>query len=223
MNCGFCHGSDLRGGEGGPNLLRSSEVLNDMKGEKIAPIVQGARANEGMPAVNLTPAQISDIAAYLHSFPASGHDVVRSKPVSIVVGNAAAGKAYFAAKCASCHSETKDLKGIATKFSDPMTLQQLWLMPGGGRAGRGGPTVTPPPVTVRLTFPDGKQISGKLDRIDDFLVTIRDAEGWPRTYPRDGDRPKVEIQDPLEGHMGLLAQYTDKDIHDLTAYLVTLK
>lgn len=220
VQCSFCHGSDARGGEGGPNLLRSVEVLNDNKGERITPIVQNGRPDAGMPPMNLTPAQISDIAAYLHSFPVGGRDAARSKPPSIVVGNAAAGKTFFAAKCASCHAD--NLKGVATKYSDPMSLQQTWLMPGGGR-GRNGPASTPPPVTVRLTFADGKKVEGRLERIDDFLVTIRDSEGWPRSYPRRGDQPKVEIQDPLEGHMNLLAQYTDKDIHDVTAYLVTLK
>ena len=222
VQCSFCHGSDARGGEGGPNLLRSVEVLNDNKGERITPIVQSGRPDAGMPPMNLTPAQISDIAAYLHSFPVGGRDVARSKPPSIVVGNAGAGKTFFASKCASCHSEMKDLKGVATKFGDPMSLQQTWLMPGGGR-GRGVPASTPPPVTARLTFADGKKVEGRLERIDDFLVTIRDSEGWPRSYPRRGEQPKVEIQDPLEGHMNLLAHYTDKDIHDVTAYLVTLK
>ena len=32
-----------------------------------------------------------------------------------------------------------------------------------------------------------------------------------------------EIHDPLEGHKKLLSVYTDKEIHDVTAYLVTVK
>ena len=60
-------------------------------------------------------------------------------------------------------------------------------------------------------------------RIDDFIVTLMDADGVTHTFRRDGDTPKVEVRDPLQGHKDLLKVYTDKDIHDVTAYLVTLK
>lgn len=43
------------------------------------------------------------------------------------------------------------------------------------------------------------------------------------TFPRKGDQPPVAVHEPLEPHLQLLPVYTDKDIHDLTAYLVTLK
>lgn len=176
-----------------------------------------------MPPVNLTDAQIADVAAFLHSFPVGGRDAARSAPATILVGNAAAGKAYFASKCASCHSETGDLKGFSTRSADPKTLQHAWLMPG-GRGGRGAAPVTKTsPVTVTVTQADGSKIQGRLERIDDFIVTLRDNDGRVRSYPRKGDRPRVELHDPLQPHLDLLAQYTDKDIHDLTAYLVTLK
>lgn len=223
VQCAFCHGSDARGGEGGPNLLRSSAILNDANGELLAPVVRNGRPNAGMPAFNLTTAQISDVAAYLHNFPVGGRDVARSAPPTIVVGQSDAGKAAFRARCASCHSESGDLKGIATRFADPKTLQQLWLMPGGGRGGRSTPAVSAPPVTVTVTQADGRKVEGRLERIDDFLVTLRDSEGRIRSFPRQGDRPNVQLHDPLEAHLGLLPQYTDKEIHDLTAYLVTLK
>ncbi|MEO8597668.1 MAG: c-type cytochrome [Candidatus Solibacter sp.] len=222
VNCAFCHGSDARGGEGGPNLLRSSLVLNDQKGELIAPVVRDGRPNAGMPPVNLTAAQISDMAAFLHSFPVGGRDAARSTPPTIVVGDAAAGKAQFQTRCAACHSESGDLKGLASRQADPKTLQQLWLMPGGGRGGRGAaPTKTP--ITVTVTLPDGAKAEGRLERIDDFLVVLRDSDGRVRSFPRKGDRPAVAIHDPLKGHLDLLPRLTDKDIHDLTAYLVTLK
>src|SRR5437764_3405004 len=71
VHCGFCHGSDARGGEGGPNLLRSELVLNDQAGELIATVVQNGRGE--MPKLNLTTAQVSDVAALLHSFKVGGY------------------------------------------------------------------------------------------------------------------------------------------------------
>ncbi len=224
VNCNFCHGSDARGGEGGPNLLRSELVLNDLKGELIAPVVQNGRGE--MPALKLSADQISDVAAYVHSFRVGGYDVSRMTPPSILVGDASAGEAYFKAACASCHSITGDLKGIGSKFSDPKLLQNGFLMPGGGgRGGRGGggPPASVPPTTVTVTLAEGRKVEGRLGRIDDFIVTLVDADGAQRSFRRDGDNPKVEIHDPLEPHKQLLTKYSDKDIHNLTSYLVTVK
>jgi mono/diheme cytochrome c family protein len=222
VNCAFCHGSDARGGEGGPNLLRSTIVLSDSGGEAIAPVVRNGRPDAGMPALKLTAEQISDIAAYLHSFPVGGRDVPRSSPPTIVVGDADSGQKFFAQKCSSCHAADGDLKGIATRLSDPKALQQAWLMPGGGRGGRGAAAASVPPKTVTVTLSGGKA-EGRLEYIDDFLVVLRDADGGIRSYPRSGAQPKVEVHDPLQPHMNLLSVYTDKNIHDVTAYLVTLK
>ena len=221
VQCNFCHGSDARGGEGGPNLLRSDIVLNDQNGEKIAPVVQNGRVDAGMPKFDLTMAQISDIAAYIHSFKVGGYDISRMTPPSIVVGNAAAGEKYFAVHCSSCHSATGDLKGIASKIADDKQLQQTWLMPGGGRGGRS--PISIPPVTATVTSPSGEKVTGRLIRIDDFIVTLGDADGGQRTFTRRGDTAKVEIHDPVAAHRKLLPTYSDKDIHDVTAYLVTLK
>jgi mono/diheme cytochrome c family protein len=226
VQCSFCHGSDARGGEGGPNLIRAEIVMRDQNGETIAPVVQNGRVDRGMPKFDLSATQISDIAAFIHTFRVGGYDISRDRPPTIVVGNAAAGAAYFKATCSGCHSATGDLKGLATKIEDPRSLQQAWLMPGGGgRGGRGGGggALTVPPVTVTVTMASGQKIEGRLERIDDFLVTLVDTEGLYRTIRRDGDTPKVEIHDPLEPHKKLLGTYTDKDIHNLTAYLVTLK
>ena len=97
-------------------------------------------------------------------------------------------------------------------------------MPGGGRGGRGaGAPGNLKPVTVTVTMPSGKKLEGRLRRIDDFIVTLTDADGTQHTVRRDGDTPKVEIHDPQEPHKQLLTKYTDKDIHNLTSYLVTLK
>jgi len=221
--CGFCHGQDTRGGASGPSLLRSQLVQDDRNGETIAPVVRSGRPND-MPPFDLTDAQLADIAAFLHSFRLNSRDPARMRPPNILTGDAKAGQAYFAAKCASCHSPDRDLKGIATRISDPRALQQWWLVPGGG--GRGG---APPgarsisPMTATITLPSGQKYEGRLARIDEFVVSVVEADGTTRTIARNGDTPRVDIHDPLAPHKALLRVYTDKDIHDVTAYLVTLK
>ncbi len=223
VHCNFCHGSDARGGEGGPNLLRSDLVLNDQNGELIVTVVQNGKGE--MPKLNLTNDQVSDIGAYLHSFRVGGYDVSRMVPPSVLVGDAAAGEGVFKTKCASCHSTTGDLKGIASKAADPKLLQNGFLMPGGGGrgGGRGGASFNVPPTTVTVTLASGQKVEGRLVRIDDFIVVLTDTDDTQRTLRRDGEVPKVEIHDPLKPHKDLLPTYTDKQIHDLTAYLVTLK
>ncbi len=221
VNCNFCHGSDARGGEGGPNLLRSELVLNDVHGEGITSVIQNGRPEQGMPKFPMTTAQISDIAAYIHSFKVGGYDVSRMTPPSILVGDPKAGASYFQAKCASCHSITGDLKGIGTRFTDAKMLQNFYLMPGGGRGPQAGGKV--PPVTVTVTMPSGQKAEGRLNRIDDFVVSLTASDGVQHTYRRDGDSPRVEVHDPLQPHKDLLPNYTDADIHNLTAWLVTVK
>jgi mono/diheme cytochrome c family protein len=221
VNCQFCHGADTRGGDSGPSLLRSGIVLDDQHGELIAPVVRTGRP--GMPKFSLTDDQIADVAAFVHTFRAAGYDESRVKPPSIVVGDAKAGETFFAAKCGSCHSPTGDLRGIATKVTDPRLLQQTWLLPGSG-GGRGGPPpVQVKPATVTVTLPSGEKVEGRLDRIDDFVVALTTADGTHRSFTTNGDTPRVEIHDPVQPHKDLLKTYSDTDIHNVTAYLVTLK
>jgi len=221
VRCTFCHGADARGGESGPNLVRSGIILNDVRGESITPVVQNGRPNAGMPAFDLSVAQIADIAAFLHTFRAVGRDPARNAPPNILVGDAKAGQAYFNAKCGACHSVTGDLKGLGSKVADPRTLQQTWLMPGGGR---GGSTVTKvTPKTVTVTISPTQKFEGRLERIDDFTVTLEEADGSSRTFIREGSTPQVEVHDPLRPHKDLLPVYTDKDIHNVTAYLATIR
>ena len=221
VNCGFCHGADARGGDDGPNLLRSQLVLEDQKGESIGPVLLNGR-DRGMPKFTFTANQIFDIAAYIHSFPVSS----RTGPadIDIVVGDAKAGEAFFNAKCASCHSVTGDLKGLASKYTDPKALQQTWILPGsGGRFGGAGPARTAPPMTAIITLPSGEKIEGKIDRMDDFVISLTLADVTHRSFQTEGNTPAVEIRDPLEAHKDLLRTYADADIHNVTAYLVTLK
>jgi cytochrome c oxidase cbb3-type subunit 3 len=236
VNCRLCHGADLRGGDqGGVNLLRSTLVLGDQHGELILPVVHGGRANPGMPPMppfpQLPDDDVKAIAEYIHSVAATmrgqGNPPPGAEPVvlNIVVGDSAAGKAYFEARCASCHSTSGDLAGIASRYTEPVQLQNAWVAGGGGggRGGRGGGRGSRAQTTVTVTTPQGQRIDGRLDRIDDFIVVLTPADGVQRSFSRVGDVPRVEIHDPLEGHKKLLPVYTDKDIHDVTAYLVTVK
>jgi cytochrome c oxidase cbb3-type subunit III len=229
VSCAFCHGSDAAGGEVGPNLMRSSVVLEDQKGELIGPIVHGSRVDQGMPRINLTDAQISDVAAWLHSLNPIGKPGPGNENINIVSGDPKGGEVYFQKDCASCHSATGDLAGIASRITNPKTLQQTWLLPGGANArSLSSASAAPagvhiPPVIVTLTCANGQRVEGNLYRIDDFYVGLTTADGVLHSFRRDGDIPKVEIHDPLAVHRELIERYTDKDIHNVTAYLVTLK
>ena len=237
--CRSCHGPDLRGGErGGSNLLRVTLVLNDREGELLQPVIQGSHKDRMSPA-GLTPDDVKALAAYIHSVLALAPGQGAPPPgpaveLKVLVGDAAAGERYFATKCASCHSVTGDLKGIGAQDLGPAQLQNLWIAggrgTGGGRGGRGaGAAAQAPPMTTRretrvvVTMPTGQKYEGRLERIDDFMVTLTQADGTPRSFRRNGDVPKVDVRDPLEAHRNLLPVYTDKDIHDVTAYLAGVK
>jgi cytochrome c oxidase cbb3-type subunit 3 len=220
INCTFCHGVDARGGDGGgPNLLRSTVVLEDQRGERLAPLVRAGRG--AMPPIAVTDGQSADIAAFLHTFEVTGTSRAVRVPIDIVVGDARKGEAYVKAKCASCHT-TERLKAFAAKFDDPKTLQQMWLMPGLG--GRGAPPpIEVSPATVTVTLPGGQKLSGRLDRLDDFVVSLTDADGRHRSFRTVGTGITVTVHDPLAPHKEMLRTYTDPDIHDVTAYLVALR
>ena len=224
VHCAFCHGSDARGGDGGgPNLLRSQLVLSDKNGELIGNIVRDGRPANGMPPIALTSQQIADIADFIHSFSVGGDDAARRVPATIVVGNATAGAAAFQTRCASCHSTTGDLKAIGARFAIARELQDYWLVPVPSRGRASGVGANLKPVTAIVTLPSGERSEGRLLRIDDFSLTIVPADGVPRSFGRRGEQPKVEIIDPVKPHRDLLPRYTDKEIQDITAYLVTLK
>jgi cytochrome c oxidase cbb3-type subunit 3 len=226
INCQACHGSDLRGGDlGGPNLLRSQVALTDKDGELIVPIIQGARQAQGMPAIGISIADSKDVAAYVRSvvgmIGVQGTPPGEQKPLNIVTGDAHQGQMDFQATCAKCHAS--DLQGIASRITDPKKLQETWLE-GGIRGGQGpSAATTKATATATVTLPSGDTIKGKLVRMDDFLVTIEESDGDVRTFRRNGDTPMVNVNDPLKAHKDLLPQLTDKEIHDITAYLVTLK
>ena len=218
-NCSFCHGSDARGGEGGPNLIRSQLVLDDKDGDLITPVVQNGRANRGMPKFDLSTPEIATIAAYLHSIPVGGR-AATTGTVNALVGDAGAGEVFFngRGKCATCHSVSGDLAGIGGKYRDVRALQGAMLS--GDRRGEASEAQR---KTVTVTLPNGQVVEGRLDQIDDFLVALTDAGGQYHSYPRHDGSPRVVVKDPLQPHLDMLRTLQDDDIHNLTAYLVTLK
>jgi cytochrome c oxidase cbb3-type subunit 3 len=224
--CAFCHGGNAKGGETGPDLLRSLTVLHDENGELIGQVVLNGRQDKGMPKFPLSPEQIADITAFLHDGVRAAAQRGTYKILNILVGDAQAGQAYFngAGTCTRCHSVSGDLAHVGSKY-DTVDLQQRIVMPRQGRFGRAaaGPVDKGTAITATVTLPSGEVVNGTLDHIDDFAISLTDHDGKRRSYPREDDAPKIELHDPMKGHTELLKQYTDADIHNLTAYLVTLK
>lgn len=171
-----------------------------------------------MPAFAAMPGdQIAAIHAFIRSRAAARPARARLNPGSILVGDPGAGRAYFEGegKCATCHSPDGDLKGIGTRY-DAMALQGRVINPRFGR----GPTNQPP--RVKVTTPQGV-VEGALVQVNDFFVTLVDPKGVRRTIPRDNDKPKVEVQDPAEAHRRMMLTWTDRNMHNVTAYLASLK
>ena len=213
QHCAFCHGADARGGRG-PDLIRSALVAHDVEGDIIGPVIRNGRPDQGLPAQNLSGAQLKAIAAFLHdrarralessSLP-KNYDVQK-----LLTGNAAAGRAYFegAGGCAQCHSAGGDLKGVASRLA-PLDLEAKMLYPGNAAS------------TVTVTLPGGQQVQGSLEHLDEFTVALRDSSGWYHAYSRD--RVQVKVHDPLAAHRQLLNTITQDEFHNLFAYLETLK
>jgi cytochrome c oxidase cbb3-type subunit 3 len=225
VNCMGCHGRDLRGGDqGGPNLLRSDVVLNDVNGELIGQIV--ASGMNRMPAITtLDEAGVQAVAGYIHSVVATAQGQGAPPRVDydldIVVGNARRGERYFNRQCTDCHSATGDLEGIASEIGDAVDLQNAWV--GGRRPGRGRASALAPVSTVTVTTANGAVVSGELVRYDDFFVSLRTADGAYRSFGRDNGNVGVEIVDPLWRHKELWSELDDETMHDVTAYLETLR
>ena len=227
--CGFCHGANARGGSGGPDLTRSTVVQTDEDGKQLGEFLAVGRPDKGMPKFDLSRTQASDVAAFLHSAIYLNSNRRLYKILDILVGDARAGEAYFngAGRCSSCHSPTRDLKGVGAKY-EPAALQGRLLLPRGRERAPGGPQVPlyadPTGLTVTVTPPSGEAVSGGLVRLTDFEVTLwESATGRLRTWLRNGEAPKVVVTDPLQAHLDHLTKWTDTDMHNMTAYLAGLK
>jgi len=225
--CITCHGTHARGGDRGADLIRSEIVLHDRYGNSIGPFLKKGHPTQTTPAAQLTPEQIADLSHTLHQ---ELFNTLRPalEIQDVLTGDPKSGAAYFngAGRCSTCHSPTGDLAHIGSRL-DPPAIQQQFLFPGGrggfrgGRGGRGGGAATKP-LTVTVSPASGAPITGALVHMDDFNVALRDGAGEYHSFKRTPDL-KVVKNDPLQAHHELLDHYTDKNIHDIVAYLDTLK
>jgi mono/diheme cytochrome c family protein len=228
--CVTCHGTMARGTAKGPNLIRSLVVLKDRCGSVLGPYLKDAhKAQSPAAAANLTAPQIFDLAHYLRQ---RVNDSLRGSPLfvsqNVLTGDPEAGLSYFEGegKCTTCHSIKGDLAGIGRRL-EPIDLQQRMLFPGAGRGGRrGAPAPGGAPsraaVTVTVTPPDQPAVSGVLVQMDDFTVALRDGSGVYRSFKRTPGLQVVK-NNPLAFHQELLDRLTDKNMHDLVAYLEKVK
>jgi cytochrome c oxidase cbb3-type subunit 3 len=220
--CGFCHGRDAMGGETGPDLTRSIVVAEDNRGDKIIPVVRNGRVDKGMPPQNLPDADLEAIVAFIHDAKAkadSNEGNRRTVDVAdLQTGNAQLGQQYFngAGGCSKCHSPTGDFAGLAGRIQGLQLFQRM-LYPGG--RGRGGAPPAMPTATIRL--PSGETITGKVAYRDEFTIAITDAAGYYRSWQTS--KVKVTIDNPLDAHIAQLPKYTNDDLHNVLAYLQTLK
>jgi len=221
-NCGFCHGRDAMGGETGPDLTRSALVADDVKGDKIIPLLHSGRVDKGMPPSTLPEPDLAAIVAFIHDTKTKADSLEGNRrnvdPADLQTGNAQAGQQYFngAGGCAKCHSPTGDLAGLATRLQGLQLFQRM-LYPGG--RGRGGESRATPVATVQLA--SGETITGKVAYRDEFNIAITDASGYYRSWP--ASKVKVTINNPLDAHIAQLGKYTNDDLHNVLAYLQTLK
>jgi len=216
--CGFCHGRDAAGGESGPDLTRSELVAEDTRGDKIGPLLRAGRPDKGMPAFNLSDADRGAIVAFIHDqktkFETLGGGRRAVSDTDLATGNAGAGRTYFngAGGCSGCHSPTGDLAGIARRHQG-LTLLQRMLYPSGRPA--------PAPAKVTFTLPSGQTVIAPLAEEDEFTVSVFDPVGVRQTYEKSA--VKFKIEDPRAAHFDQLGKYTDADMHNVFAYLDTLK
>ncbi len=223
-DCLSCHGPMARGGTGGPDLVRSSVVLHDRYGDTLTPYLRDQHPKtEAAPIAALSEANIQDLSHFLRQ---QVGNTLRSGPftkvLNVLTGDAQAGKVYFngPGECTKCHSAEGDLAGIASRY-DPPALQQRVLFPRTMALGRGvSPNVKR--VTVEVASEDGQSVSGELVYADEFNVSLRDSSDNYRSWKRTPGL-KVDIHDPYKTHDDLLDRITDPDIHNLVAYLETLK
>ena len=214
QNCAFCHGRDAGGGETGPDLTRSKLVTADVGGDKIGDVVLHGRTDKGMPAFPFSSDQITELAAFIHSqqtkaMAQSG----KRKGVDVSdlqTGNVEAGKAYFNGPggCATCHTPTGDLAGVASRY-EGLQLEERMLYPKDVKS------------KVTVTLASGEKVTGTLAYQDEFTVGLRDASGTYRSWPTSA--VKVSVDAPVEAHVALFSKYTDDDIHNLMAYIQTLR
>jgi len=213
--CASCHGPLARGGEKGPNLVRSEVVLHDNgTGNLISTVVRKGRITREMPAFPmLSSEEIADLTQFLQMQVELVANRGLYERVNVTTGDVKAGEDFFfgKGKCSSCHSLTGDLKGIGARAAKNDELQGRFLFP---------TTTRPRRATVYL--PSGESVVGTLKQMGEFVVSLEDESGSVRSWPRSTVR-LVLGEDPLAAHEAVLRQYSDRDVHNMTAFLRTVK
>jgi len=168
-----------------------------------------------MPRFEFSDQQITGLAAFIHAQQRQAALANKGGRKGVDVsdlqtGNSGAGKQYFegAGGCATCHSPTGDLAGIASRY-EGLELEEQMLYP---RHAKSKVTVTPA---------SGPAITGTLAYLDEFTVGLIDPTGSYRSW-RTGD-VQYKVDAPVDAHVELFSKYTDADIHNLMAYLQTLR
>jgi cytochrome c oxidase cbb3-type subunit 3 len=203
-NCGSCHG---RGGGTGPDLAESKLLESDQFEVALADYLQQGNPDKGMPQfTTFSGQQIADLAAGIKMLKGTKR---RVDPSDLLTGNVEAGSTYFngAGRCSTCHSATGDLAGVASRHIGTQLMQQI-IYPRN------------PKKKVTVTLPSGTTMTGTLEHADRFIVALRDANGFYRSWFTD--RVKYFVDAPVDAHAELLRKHTDRDIHNLYAYLQTL-
>jgi cytochrome c oxidase cbb3-type subunit III len=214
QNCAFCHGRDAAGGESGPDLTRSKLVAEDVAGNKIGDVIHNGRLEKGMPRFPLSEGDTASVVAFIHSQTLKAQTQTGKRRgvevADLQTGNVEAGKKYFngAGGCASCHSPSGDLAGIASKYQG-LQLEERMLYPRDAKS------------TVSVKLPSGQTVEGALAYVDEFTIGLRDSTGTFRSWPIAAVQHK--ISSPVDAHVELFGKYTDDDIHNLMAYIQTLK
>jgi mono/diheme cytochrome c family protein len=215
QNCAFCHGRDTMGGETGPDLTQSKVVQADVNGDRISEVVLNGRPAKKMPAFRFSAPELQGLAAFIHAQQAIAAASSKGGRKGVEVadlqtGHVEAGKRYFngAGNCAKCHSPSGDLAGIASRFQG-LRLEMRMLYPEGAKD------------KVTVTLPSGKKFEGTLAYLDEFNVALREADGTYRSWATS--RVKYAVDSPVEAHADQFPKYTDDDIHNLMAYLQTLR
>lgn len=208
--CINCHGATATGTEAGPDLIRSPLVLRDRLGNELGPALKRLTAHNGA----LTPAQVRDVTHFLKErVEATARNRNPASPPNVLTGDARAGRVYFegAGGCTKCHSVTGDLAGVGGRYKDAVELQQRFLFPRRTKA-----------LLATVTPTAGGAVTGEILQIDDFDISLKDAEGQYRAWTR-GPNLRVDVDDPLRAHHELLDRYADLDIHNIVRYLESVK
>ena len=225
------------------NFDRSADVA----GSVLGPFLKAGHPTQSQkPSASFTDEEVVALANFLRQ---RVNDTMRGSPLftvgDIVTGDAKAGEAYFNGdgECATCHNAT-DAQPGGRVDADSRTRRSAaaHALPDGRRTGTRprrtrGPAcrgVDPAAaaqaqaaadrnaVKVTIAPASGAPMSGVLVEESDFYVTLRESDGTVRVVRR-APGMKITKTNPMQAHIDLLDRVSDKQIHDLVAYLETLK